>query len=80
MGRKWLATQGEHAEQWAQLLSNAEGVTVETRIPQSVADQLYFERRKLDGIGPANTQAVSSSTSSTGRWTASGCGHDQTHC
>jgi hypothetical protein len=29
------------------------GVTVETRIPSSVADQLYLEPGKLDGIGPA---------------------------
>lgn len=36
-----------------QLLNNGEGVTVETRIPQSVADQLYFDSGKLDGIGPA---------------------------
>lgn len=53
MEGKWFATQGEHAEQWGQLLKNGEGVTVETRIPQSVADQLYFEGGKLDGIGPA---------------------------
>ena len=26
---------------------------METRIPQSVADQLYFESGKLDGVGPA---------------------------
>jgi hypothetical protein len=30
-----------------------EGVTVETPIPQSVSDRLYFESGKLDGIGPA---------------------------
>jgi hypothetical protein len=34
-------------------LNNGEGLTVETRIPQSVADQLYFESGKLDGVGPA---------------------------
>jgi hypothetical protein len=53
MEGKWFATQGAHAEQWGQLLNNGEGVTVETSIPQSVADQLYYESGKLDGIGPA---------------------------
>jgi RHS repeat-associated protein len=53
MEGKWFATQGEHAEQWGQLLNRGEGITVETRIPQSVADQLYLEPGKLDGIGPA---------------------------
>jgi hypothetical protein len=53
MEGKWFATQGEHAEQWGQLLNHGEGVTVETRIPQSVADQLFSQSGKLDGIGPA---------------------------
>jgi hypothetical protein len=52
MEGKWFATQGEHAEQWGELLNNGEGLTVETRIPQSVADQLYLESGKLDGVGP----------------------------
>jgi Colicin E5 ribonuclease domain len=51
MEGKWFATQGEHAEQWGQLLNNGEGVTVETRIPQSVADQLYFESGSLLASG-----------------------------
>ena len=33
MEGKWFATQGEHAEQWGQLLNRGEGITVETRIP-----------------------------------------------
>jgi hypothetical protein len=41
------------ASQWGELLNRGEGITVETRIPQSVADQLYLEPGKLDGIGPA---------------------------
>jgi hypothetical protein len=51
MEGKWIAAQGEHAEQWGRLLNSGEGVTVETRVPQSVADQLYFNSGKLDGIG-----------------------------
>ena len=53
MEGKWFATQGAHAEQWGQLLNGGEGITVETRIPASVADQLYLNAGKLDGIGPA---------------------------
>lgn len=53
MEGKWFATQGAHAEQWGQLLNGGEGITVETRIPASVADQLYLHAGKLDGIGPA---------------------------
>jgi hypothetical protein len=53
MEGKWFATQGAHAEQWGQLLNGGEGVTVETRIPASVADQLYLHAGKLDGIGSA---------------------------
>jgi hypothetical protein len=53
MEGKWFATQGEHADLWGDLLNQGEGVTVETRIPSSVADQLYFDSGKLDGIGPA---------------------------
>jgi hypothetical protein len=53
MEGKWFATQGAHAEQWGQLLNGGEGITVETRIPASVADQMYLHAGKLDGIGPA---------------------------
>jgi RHS repeat-associated protein len=52
MEGKWFATQGEHAEQWGQLLNKGEGVTVTTRIPKSLAEQLHFEPGKLDGVGP----------------------------
>jgi RHS repeat-associated protein len=52
MEGKWFATQGAHAEQWGQSLSGGEGITVETRIPASLADQLYLHAGKLDGIGP----------------------------
>jgi RHS repeat-associated protein len=53
MEGKWFATQGAHAEQWGQLLNGGDGITVETRIPSSVAEQLYLHAGKLDGIGPA---------------------------
>ena len=53
MEGKWFATQGNHAEQWGQKLNKGEGLTVETRIPKLVADQLHYESGKLDGIGPA---------------------------
>jgi hypothetical protein len=53
MEGKWFATQGAHAEQWGQLLNGGDGVTVETNIPSSIADQLYLRTGKLDGIGPA---------------------------
>jgi hypothetical protein len=52
MEGKWFATNGEHAEQWGTKLNGGQGLTVETRIPRSVADQLHFEGGKLDGIGP----------------------------
>jgi RHS repeat-associated protein len=52
MEGKWFATSGEHAEQWGTKLNGGQGLTVETRIPQSVADQLHYEGGKLDGIGP----------------------------
>ncbi|MBA3294393.1 MAG: hypothetical protein H0T40_11865, partial [Geodermatophilaceae bacterium] len=52
MEGKWFATTGEHAEQWGDLLNKGQGVTVETRIPRSVADRLHYEPGKLDGIGP----------------------------
>ena len=52
MEGKWFATSGEHAEQWGAKLNGGQGLTVETRIPRSVADQLHHEAGKLDGIGP----------------------------
>jgi RHS repeat-associated protein len=52
MEGKWFALEGEHAEQWGQLLNRGEGLTVETRIPRSLADQLHHHPGKLDGIGP----------------------------
>ncbi|WP_053207179.1 RHS repeat-associated core domain-containing protein [Jiangella muralis] len=52
MEGKWFATRGEHADQWGASLNQGRGVTVETRIPSSVADTLHYEGRKLDGIGP----------------------------
>jgi hypothetical protein len=53
MEGKWFAMQGAHAEQWGQSLNGGEGITVETRIPASLADQLYLHAGKLDGVGPA---------------------------
>jgi hypothetical protein len=53
MEGKFFATTGEHAEQWGQLLHRGDAVTVETRVPQSVADQLFLREGKLDGVGPA---------------------------
>ena len=52
-GGKFFATTGEHAEQWGELLNGGDGVTVETRIPDSLADQLFLRAGKLDGVGPA---------------------------
>jgi RHS repeat-associated protein len=52
MEGKWFATTGEHADQWGDVLNGGQGVTVETRIPSSLANQLHFEPGKLDGIGP----------------------------
>ncbi len=48
-----FATQGAHADQWDELLNGGQGVTVETNLPGSLADQLYYHAGKLDGIGPA---------------------------
>jgi len=53
MEGKWFALVGDHAEQWGNLLNGGRGLTVETRIPKWVADQLYHHAGKLDGIGPA---------------------------
>ncbi|MGW2509599.1 RHS repeat domain-containing protein [Streptomyces scopuliridis] len=52
MEGKWFATQGEHADRWGELLNGGEGLTVTTRIPSSLADQLHFHAGKLDGVGP----------------------------
>lgn len=52
MEGKFFATTGEHAEQWGQLLHHGDAITVETRIPQSAADQLFLREGKLDGVGP----------------------------
>jgi hypothetical protein len=53
MEGKWFATTGEDAEQWGQLLNAGDGVTVMTRVPASVAEQLYYNAGKLDGVGSA---------------------------
>jgi hypothetical protein len=34
------------------LLNKGQGITVETRLPRSVADRLHHEPGKLDGVGP----------------------------
>lgn len=52
MEGKWFATQGEHADRWGELLNRGDGLTVTTRIPRSLADQLHFHAGKLDGVGP----------------------------
>ena len=52
MEGKWFATSGEHAEQWGTKLNGGQGLTVETRVPRSVADQFHYEGGKLDCIGP----------------------------
>jgi hypothetical protein len=51
-GGKWFATQGVHADRWGELLNGGDGLTVTTRIPRSLADQLHFHAGKLDGVGP----------------------------
>ncbi|MCZ3386477.1 MAG: hypothetical protein LH630_05835 [Actinomycetia bacterium] len=53
MEGKFFATSGEHAAQWGQLLHGGDALTVETRIPKSLADQLFLRQGKLDGVGPA---------------------------
>jgi len=53
MEGKFFATTCEHAEQWGQLLHGGDAVTVETRIPRTLADQLFLREGKLDGVGPA---------------------------
>jgi len=53
MEGKFFATSGEHAQQWGQLLHGGDAITVETRIPKSLADQLFLREGKLDGVGPA---------------------------
>jgi hypothetical protein len=52
MEGKWFATTGGHADQWGTLLNGGQGLTVETRVPRQVADQLHYHPGKLDGIGP----------------------------
>ena len=53
MEGKFFATTGAHADQWGQLLYGGDALTVETRIPKSLADQLFLREGKLDGVGPA---------------------------
>jgi RHS repeat-associated protein len=53
MEGKFFATTGEHAEHWGQLLHGGDALTVETRIPRLLADQLFLREGKLDGVGPA---------------------------
>lgn len=53
MEGKWFATEGEHADRWGELLNDGQGLTVRTRIPRSLADQLHHHAGKLDGVGPA---------------------------
>jgi hypothetical protein len=53
MEGKFFATSGDHAEQWGQILHGGDAITVETRIPKSIADQLVLREGKLDGVGPA---------------------------
>jgi hypothetical protein len=52
MEGKWFATAGEHADRWGELLNRGQGLTVTTRIPESLAGQLHFHAGKLDGVGP----------------------------
>jgi hypothetical protein len=54
MEGKWFATQGEHPDRWGELLNVGDGLTVTTRIPRSLADQLHFHAGKLDGVGPGH--------------------------
>ncbi|MCK9878656.1 hypothetical protein MXD59_23310 [Frankia sp. Ag45/Mut15] len=53
MEGKWFATRGEHADRWGELLNGGDGLTVTTRIPRPLDDQLHFHAGKLDGVGPA---------------------------
>jgi hypothetical protein len=52
MEGKWFATTGADAEKWGQVLNKGDGITVVATVPKSVADRLYYEGGKLDGIGP----------------------------
>ncbi|MFG2387033.1 RHS repeat domain-containing protein [Streptomyces avermitilis] len=52
MEGKWFATQGEHADRWGELLNRGNGLTITTRIPKSLAEQMHFHAGKLDGVGP----------------------------
>ncbi|WP_370943432.1 RHS repeat-associated core domain-containing protein [Amycolatopsis sp. cg5] len=52
MEGKWFATTGAHADTWGKLLNKGQGITIETRIPRELAEQLHFESSKLDGVGP----------------------------
>ena len=58
------------------LLNGGRGLTVETRVPRQVADQLHYHPGRLDGIGPGYYADGSRSISSTRPSTESGCGHD----
>ncbi len=52
MEGKWFATTRENAEQWGAMLNAGRGLTVETRVPRSVVNQLHFTGGNLDGVGP----------------------------
>ncbi|WP_228772070.1 hypothetical protein, partial [Actinokineospora iranica] len=52
MEGKWFALSGSHAERWGALLNRGAGITIETRIPRSLFEQLHHHPGKLDGVGP----------------------------
>jgi hypothetical protein len=52
MEGKRFVTTGEHADEWGELLNGGDGLTVETNISSSVAEQLEYRPGKLDGAGP----------------------------
>jgi hypothetical protein len=53
MEGKWFATTGEDAAAWGdKLYGPGNSITMETRIPSSLADEMYYRAGKLDGVGP----------------------------
>ncbi len=79
MEGKWFATTGENAEQWGTMLNAGRGLTVETRVPRSVVNQLHFTGGNLDGVGPGWYADSSLLSLINQHMMEFECGHDREH-
>ncbi|OLR91853.1 RHS repeat-associated core domain-containing protein [Actinokineospora bangkokensis] len=52
MEGKWFALSGKDADKWGQVMNGDDALTIETKIPRKLFDELHHETGNLDGIGP----------------------------